>query len=155
MSVFYQVYGTVDVRKCPEVRAILARLRDRMFGLYEMEVCEYSPGLLAVSFDVFGTFAGGVVLELDELIQSLGPYTTEPAILSTNYEYEEGELVVAATEEGARAALSSHRLRQIRLRLSELIQPDRIELASELRAAFDAESNGQLVREGEPEVAGN
>ena len=77
------------------------------------------------SIEGTGEFAAGGVLELDELIVSLGPHALEPAVLTGTYESEPCELVVAPTEQAARAALSRHRLDQIRPALCELTAEDR------------------------------
>jgi hypothetical protein len=129
MSALYKVYGTVLARKCPEVRTIISQLRKHAPTNTDIEVCECDSGVVAISFDVYGTFATGGVLEFDELVQSLGPYATEPVVLFTNYEYEEGELVVAPTADAARAMLSSYRLEQIGPLIEDLTVEDRITLA--------------------------
>jgi hypothetical protein len=134
LSAFYAISGTVRVRKCPEAEAIIARLLDRDAGEIKIDVGEDAPGILAVSLEGGGSFSAGGVLEFDERLRSLGPYTVEPAILATVYDCEEGELVVARTEPEAREALSRHRLDQIDVLLRDVTPGDRASLADRLRA---------------------
>src|SRR5438105_2633611 len=98
MSAFYQIYGTVRVRKCPAAEAIIARLKDHDAGGIEIDVDDCDPEVLAVSLEGGGFFAGGGVLDFDALLQALGPHSVEPAVLATTYEDEEGELIVARSD---------------------------------------------------------
>src|SRR5260370_922223 len=98
MSAFYEVYGTIRVRKCPEAEAIIARLLDYTAGEIEVDVNECDPEVLAVAFEGCGFFVAGSVLDYDAFVQSLGPYTVEPAVLVTTSENEEGELIVTSSE---------------------------------------------------------
>ena len=70
---------------------------------------------------------------LDELLESLGPYTLEAAVLTGEYENEPCELVVAPTAEAGATALSHHRLNQIKPMLQELTAQDRQSLVILLR----------------------
>jgi hypothetical protein len=70
------------------------------------------------------------VLELEELVKSLGPYILEPAILESCYEYEDDVLVVAATEEEERETLSRYRLEQISQLMCGLTSEDRARVAA-------------------------
>ena len=67
---------------------------------------------------------------LDELLVSLGPYAMEAAVLTGEYENEPCELVVAPTAEAGAAALSHHRLNQIKPMLLELTAQDRQSLGN-------------------------
>src|SRR5208282_4258329 len=75
----------------------------------------------------------GGVLVLDELLESLGPYTVEAAVLTG--EYEPCELVIAPTAEAGVTALSRHRLNQIKPLLNDLTTEGRESLATLLREA--------------------
>jgi hypothetical protein len=85
------------------------------------------------SIEGTGEFAAGGVLVLDEMLESLGPYAVEAAVLTGEYEHEPCELVVAPTTEAGATALSHHRLNQIRPMLHELNAQDRGSLATLLR----------------------
>src|SRR5262245_39793522 len=113
MSAFYQIYGTIRVRKCPEAPAIIAPLQNHQVAQVDVEVSKCAPDALAVSLEGGAFFAAGGVIEFDALIQSLGPYSVEPAVLVTRYEDEEGELIVARSDAESRERLSRHRLDQI------------------------------------------
>jgi hypothetical protein len=110
MGAFYEVYGTIRVRKCPKARAIIARLKDfPQYGI-EIDSDECEPGILSVSLEGGSSFAAGEVLDFDRLLQSLGPHAVEPAVLGTEYEGEAGELVVARSDAESAETLSRHRL---------------------------------------------
>ncbi len=133
MSAWYSISGTVRVRRCPEVDAIAAKIRahcDRDFAVnlvpMDAEVDEFS-------IEGTGEFAAGGVLVLDELLESLGPYAVEAAVLTGEYENEPCKLVVAPTTEAGATALSHHRLDQIKPLLRELTAQDRQSLVTLLR----------------------
>jgi hypothetical protein len=85
------------------------------------------------SIEGTGEFAAGGVLVLDELLESLGPYAVEAAVLTGEYENELYELVIAPTTEAGATALSHHRLDQIKPMLRELTASDRESLLTLLR----------------------
>jgi hypothetical protein len=85
------------------------------------------------SIEGTGEFAAGGVLVLDELLESLGPFAVEGAVLTGEYENEPCELVVAPTTEAGTTALSHHRLGQIKPMLGELTAQDRQSLVTLLR----------------------
>jgi hypothetical protein len=134
VSAFYEVFGTIRVRRCRAARAIIARLLKYDAGGIEIDVGEDEPGVLSVSLQGGGSFAAGGVLEFDQLLQSLGPYTLEPAVLAATYDSEDGELVVARNDAESRKTLSRHRLDQIDVLLREVMLEDRARLADRLRA---------------------
>jgi hypothetical protein len=114
MSAWYSINGGFPVRRCQEVNAIVAKIRaccDRDFAVNLVpsggEVDEFS-------IEGAGEFAAGGVLALDELLESLGPYSLEAAVLTCQYEEDARELVVAPTTEAGATALSHHRLDQIK-----------------------------------------
>jgi hypothetical protein len=133
MSAWYSINGGFPDRRCQEVNAIVAKIRvccDRDFAVNLVpsggEVDEFS-------IEGVGEFAAGGVLALDELLESLGPYSLEAGILSCQYEEDACELVVASSKEAAAIALSHHRLNQIRPMLQELNAQDRESLVTLLR----------------------
>ena len=134
MSAFYEIYGTIRLRKCPEAEAMIARLQDDPVGEVEIEVNECDPDVLAVSLEGGGCFAAGGVLEYDERLQSLGPYVVEPAVLVTTYEGEEGELIVARTDAESREILSRYRVDQIEVLLRDVTPGDHAKLTDKLQA---------------------
>jgi hypothetical protein len=133
MSAFYEIHGTVRLRRCHEVNVILARL-DEYCMVIDLAEDEHDPDVIAISIDSGNSFSFGSVLDVDELLKSLGPYTVEPAVFATRYENEAGELVVAPTEEADRATLSKYRLEQIEVLLHEVTPEDWAKLADKLRS---------------------
>ena len=134
MSAFYQIYGTIRVRKCPESEAIIARLPDDPVGEIEVEVNECDPDVLAVSVEGGGFFSADGISELDDLLKSLGPHAVEPAVLVTHYEDEEGELIVARSDAESKEMLSRHRVDQIEVLLRDVTPEDRARLVEKLQA---------------------
>jgi hypothetical protein len=133
MSAYYEVYGTIRVRKCPDAEAIIARLRDGVAGNIDVNVGETDPDVLDISLEGGSSFAAGGVLDLDDQLRSLGPYAVEPASLDTRYDEEDGELLVARDDAECRAVLSRHRLDQIDVLLRDVTPDDRLRLADRLR----------------------
>jgi hypothetical protein len=132
VSAFYEIYGTIRVRKCPEARAIIARLEDfPQYGI-ELEIDECEPGILAVSLEGGSSLAAGEVLDFDKRLQSLGPHVVEPAILITDHEGDEGELIVARSDVESIEMLNRHRRDQIEVLLREVTPEDRAKLADKL-----------------------
>jgi hypothetical protein len=134
MSAWYSLSGSIQVCKCPEAEAVIARLRDHRDGGIEVDVNESAPGILEVSLGGGALISGDCARDYDELIQSLGPYVAEPAIVETVYESESCELVVAWSEVEATETLSRHRLDQIELLPREVTPEDRARLAERLQA---------------------
>ena len=58
----------------------------------------------------------------------------EPAVLITEYEGDEGELIVARSDAESTEMLSRHRLDQIEMLLRDVTPEDRAKLADKLRA---------------------
>jgi hypothetical protein len=133
MGASYEVHGTIRVRKCPRARAIVARLKDfPQYGI-EIDSDECEPGILSISLEGGSSFAAGEVLTFDKRLQSLGPHVVAPAVLGTEYEGEEGELVVARDAAESAETLSRHRLEQIDILLRVVRPEDRAKLADRLR----------------------
>jgi hypothetical protein len=137
MSAWYSLHGTVRVRASPVVDEIIAKIRTHCDRDFAVHVASVDSATGEFSIEGAGEFAAGGVLVLDELIGSLGPHALEPAVLTGMYESEPCELVVAPTEQAARAALSRHRLDQIRPSLCELTAEDKkllVDLLTDQRA---------------------
>jgi hypothetical protein len=130
MSAKYKLYGELGLRKCPEAVAIIKKLRSFLGSCDGLEVGECEPGLLSLSLDIYDSFPGGSVLELDGLVKSLGPFTLEPTALVSVYDDDEDVLVVAATEGQEVETLSRHRLHQISELMPDLLPEDRRCLAT-------------------------
>jgi hypothetical protein len=88
------------------------------------------------------------------LVQSLGRYVAEPAIVETVYECEGCILVVARSEAEAAEKLSRHRVDQIEVLLREVTPEDRAKLADQPRAdrlADDRQASGDVHQEPSPD----
>ena len=134
MSAWYSISGTVRVRRCPDVVAIAAKIREHCDRDFTVSLVPRDAEVDEFSIEGAGEFAAGGVLVLDELLESLGPFThSEAAVLTGEYENEPCELVVAPTAEAGATALSHHRLNQINPMLRELTAQDRQSLVTLLR----------------------
>jgi hypothetical protein len=125
MSAYYSMHGTVRVRASPDVDAIVARIREHCDRDFEVALVSVDPQISMFSIEGAGEISSGGILALDELIVSLGPHAVEAAVLTSDYENEPCELVVAPTPETGFSALSRHRLDQIKPALRELTAEDR------------------------------
>jgi hypothetical protein len=135
VSAFYQIAGTIRVHRCPEAGAIIDRLRGYLDGGIEVDVHECAPGVLEVLLGGGALVSGAGAREFDELVQSLGPYVAEPAIIETVYESEASDLVVVRSDAEAAELLGRHRVDQIELLLREVTPEDQAKLADRLRIA--------------------
>ena len=135
MSAWYAISGTLRVRRCPEVNAIVAKIQAHCDRDFAVTLVPRAAQRDEFSIAGVGEFAAGGVLVLDELLESLGPYTLEAAVLTGEYEREPCELVIAPTPEAGATALSHHRLGQIKPMLLELTVQDRQSLVTLLRQA--------------------
>ena len=126
--------GTVRVRRCREVAAVVAKIRSHCGQHLTVALAAEDDEMDQFSIEGAGEFAAGGVLILDELLLSLGPHALEGAVLTGEYENEPCELVIAPTAEAGAIALSHHRLNQIRPMLHELNAQDRHSLVDLLRS---------------------
>ena len=133
MSAWYSINGGFPVRRCQAVNAIVAKIRACCDRDFTVNLVPSGGEVDKFSIEGVGEFAVGGVLALDELLESLGPYSLEAAVLTCQYEEDASELVVASSKEAAAIALSHHRLNQIRPMLHELNAQDRKSLATLLR----------------------
>jgi hypothetical protein len=133
MSAWYAIGGSIPVRRCPEVDAIAAKIREHCDRDFAVSLVPRDAEVDEFSIEGAGEFAAGGVLVLDKLLESLGPYTLEAAVLTGEYENEPCELVVAPTAEVGVTALSRYRLNQIKPMLQELTAQDRQSLVILMR----------------------
>jgi hypothetical protein len=135
MSAWYSLRGTIRVRTCPEVDDIAMKIRALCDDDFEVDIVAIDAEIADFSIEGAGQFATLCVLELDDLIVSLGPYAMEAAVMIGEYENDPCELVVSPTTEAGAVALSNHRLNQIKPLLLELTAQDRLSLVTLLREA--------------------
>jgi len=133
MSAWYSINGSVLLRSCPEVDAIASKIRAHCDRDFAVSLEPRDAEIVEFSIEGVGEFAAGGVLGLDELLESLGPYSLEAAVLTGQYEDDPCELVVTPTAEAGATALSHFRLNQIKPMLQELIAQDRQSLVTLLQ----------------------
>ena len=117
----------------PRRSGSVARLWDLLQYGIDIDSDECEPGVLAMMLEG-GTPSRPAVLDFDKLLHSLGPHVVEPAVLGTEYEGEDGELVVARSDAESAETLSRHRLEPIDILLRDVTPEDRAKLADKLRA---------------------
>ncbi len=133
MSARYAISGGVRFRRCPEVQATVAKIREHCDPDFTVSLVPRDAEVDEFSIEGAGEFPLGCVRVLDELLESLGPYALEAAVLTGEYENEPCELVVAPTAEAGVTALSRYRLNQIKPMLQELTAQDRQSLVILMR----------------------
>jgi hypothetical protein len=137
MSAWHSLSGSVRVRRCHEVEAIIAVIRShrgRHFA-FDVDVIPVDSETDEFSIDGTAEFAAEGELKLDTLIDSLGPHALVGAVLTGNYDNEPCELAVAPTAEAGAIAVSRHRLIQIKPLMSDLTTEDRESFAALLQEA--------------------
>jgi hypothetical protein len=135
VSAWYSLIGTVQVRRCPEVNVIVAKIRAHCYRNFAVTIEPKDADVDELYIEGDGELSAGGVLILDQLLQSLGPYAVEPAVLTGEYENEPCILVIAPTAEAVTTALSHHRLDQITPMLHDLNVQDRQSLVALLQEA--------------------
>ena len=88
MCAWYQLSGTARLRRCPEVDAVLDELRDLKGDEFEVVTTDAGPGTIDLTFRGDAEFTADGADELDERLASLGPYATEPAVFTGEYDGE-------------------------------------------------------------------
>jgi hypothetical protein len=91
----YLLSGSVRLRRCPDVDAILDELRDLRGEEFEVVVTEVGPGAIELKFRGGSEFTDGGADELDGMLWSLGPHALEPAVFTGAYD---GEVRVVAID---------------------------------------------------------
>ena len=69
--------GTVRVRRCREVEAVVAKIEAHCDQNFAVALAAEDDEMDQFSIEGAGEFAAGGVLILDELLLSLGPYALE------------------------------------------------------------------------------
>ena len=95
MCAWYLLSGSVRLRRCPEVDAILDELRDLRGDEFEVVVTDAGPGAIDLTFRGGSEFTDDGADELDDMLRSLGPHALEPAVFTGEYD---GELRVIAID---------------------------------------------------------
>ena len=85
MCTRYQLSGTARLRRCPEVDAVLDELRDLKGSEFEVITADVGAGIIELTFRGDSVFNDEGADELDELLASLGPHATEPAVFTGEY----------------------------------------------------------------------
>jgi hypothetical protein len=88
MCAWYLLSGTVRLRRCREVDAIVAELRDLRGDEFEVNTTEAGPGALELTFRGGSEFTDAGADELDGMVRSLGPHALEPAVFTGDYDGE-------------------------------------------------------------------
>ena len=94
MSAWYLLSGSIRLRRCPEVEAILDELRDIRGDEFEVIAMSGGPGEIAVTFDGGSEFTDEGAAELDAMLRSLGPRALEAAVFRGEYDGEPRVVVV-------------------------------------------------------------
>jgi hypothetical protein len=88
LCTWYQLSGTARLRRCPEVDAVLDELRDLKGDEFEVITADVGAGIIELTFRGDSVFNDEGADELDELLASLGPHATEPAVFTGEYDGE-------------------------------------------------------------------
>ena len=98
MSSRYTICGWIRARKCAAVRSISLETAPRSLwpGLSKVEVTDVELDQLENrSVEGGSLFPRGYVLEIEELLGSLGPFASEGAVFSGDCDGQPWEVVVA------------------------------------------------------------
>jgi hypothetical protein len=85
LCAWYQLSGTARLRRCREVDAVLDELRDLKGDEFEVVTADVGAGIIDLTFRGDSEFTDEGADELDELLVSLGPHATEPAVFTGEY----------------------------------------------------------------------
>jgi hypothetical protein len=127
------VEGSIRVRDCPEVDAIIEKL-DALAEDFSIESQPLDHGELRVVAAGCQEVTAGTAGTLDGLLQELGPHALEAAVFNGINDYEPFEFIVAPPGEAGATAMSRLRLSQIEPLLGELVTEDRVKLIETLQA---------------------
>ena len=95
MCAWYLLSGSVRLRRCPEVDAILDELRDLRGDEFEVARSDAGPGAIELTFRGSSEFTDDGADELDDMLRSLGRHSLEPAVFTGEFD---GELRVIAVD---------------------------------------------------------
>jgi cobalamin-dependent methionine synthase I len=111
MGCSYSITGTVRVRKCPEVEAILEELKslcsDAVLDVRDEETTRH------VTINIGDYFSWAGARAIDETLLKLSPFCLAAALLKTECAGERSELYLG-TEEQLRQVQSLHVLNRIK-----------------------------------------
>jgi len=88
LSAWYLLSGSVRLRRCPEVDAILDELRELRGDEFEVATNDAGPAAITLTFRGGSEFTDAGADELDGLLGSLGPHALEPAVFTGEYDGE-------------------------------------------------------------------
>lgn len=125
--------GSVRVRECPEVAAILVRILAYRDVDFDVTLAEPVNGEVELAIDGARELDDDRLIRLEGLLQALGTQAREGAVFRRHHGLDSCDIVVAPTPESGRAALSRVVLEDIRIALNSLVPEDRARLAADLR----------------------
>jgi hypothetical protein len=120
--------GSIRVRRCDEVKEIIQQIRDVCGVEFEIDAVEIGDVELGVVIDGYAELTTFGVMELDLLLQQLGPFALEAAKLVGQYDLSPCELIVAPEGAAGKAAISRLRLDEIEPLIGSLVAEDRATL---------------------------
>lgn len=88
MSAWYELSGTVRLRRCPEVESKLEELRDLRGEEFELVAADAGDRAIELSFRGGSEFTDAGADELDGLLAALGQFALEPAVFTGIYDDE-------------------------------------------------------------------
>ena len=127
MGCWYSLDGKIRVKDTRKVNEILAELHQELPSDIEIEFDRTVAGEITVNIQGGSYMSYSLCTELDDIIQSLGPYTIEPAMVKYEYEGSAGELYVGP-ENTREAKESAASLEKIEGLLADLTDEDREKL---------------------------
>jgi len=127
MGVWYSMEGTVKTKACPEVVEIVERFNDESSTELTAHYQDKGDGTAEVEFEGGHQCSIGSPDELDTIAKELGPYTTEPAMLTTVLDDDEIRMFIGKEEDKA-ATESNDALEEIKELLQHLTAGDKVKL---------------------------
>lgn len=124
MGVWYSMEGTVKVRPCEEVKEIVERFNAESSTELTASYTDNGDGTATVDFEGGMQCSVGRPDELDTIAKELGPYTLEPAMLTTVLDDEEIRMFIGKEEDKA-ATESNDTLEEIKGLLQYLTPDDK------------------------------
>ena len=106
MSAWYAINGSVRVRRCPEVRATVAKIREHCDRDFTVSLVPRDAEVDEFSIEGAGSSRLVVCCCSTNCSSRWAPTRSEAAVLTGEYENEPCELVVAPTGEAGATALS-------------------------------------------------
>jgi hypothetical protein len=94
VSAWYLLSGSIRLRRCPEVEAIIAELGELKGDEFEAVVAGAGPGVIEFTYRGGSEFTDDGADELDALLRSLGPHAVGPAVFAGEYDGEPRSVAV-------------------------------------------------------------